>query len=236
MNMTELSCIDCAQGGCFDGSGGYPAFCPTAALADADRDALARAYRDGDDAAIMSAASAASTRATAEMLCRVEETMEFAARLGVRRVGIAACAGLMHEARVLARIMRANGFEPVGIACKVGALPKSELGLDESCCDYGAISCDPLLQARLLNEAGVGLNVIVGLCVGHDALFIKHADAPCTVLIAKDRPLGHNPVAALRAAETSWPYNRMLKPRAWGEPRSRSCSCGTEPDDAAANS
>ena len=37
----------------------------------------------------------------------------------------------------------------------------------------------------------------MGLCVGHDSLFIKYSDAPITTLITKDRVLGHNPAAAL---------------------------------------
>jgi uncharacterized metal-binding protein len=39
------------------------------------------------------------------------------------------------------------------------------------------------------------MNVIMGLCVGHDMLFVKHADAPTTTLVATDRVTGHNPVA-----------------------------------------
>jgi enoyl-CoA hydratase/carnithine racemase len=39
-------------------------------------------------------------------------------------------------------------------------------------------------------------NVLLGLCVGHDSLFLKYAEAPCTVLAVKDRMLGHNPLAA----------------------------------------
>lgn len=38
---------------------------------------------------------------------------------------------------------------------------------------------------------------VEGLCVGHDMLFVKHADAPTTTLVAKDRVTGHNPAAAL---------------------------------------
>ncbi len=45
------------------------------------------------------------------------------------------------------------------------------------------------------------MNLILGLCVGHDTLFIKHSQAPVTVLAAKDRFLGHNPLAALYLAE-----------------------------------
>jgi uncharacterized metal-binding protein len=53
-----------------------------------------------------------------------------------------------------------------------------------------------------------GLDYLIGLCVGHDSLFFKHSDAPVTVLVAKDRVLGHNPVAALY---TSHSYYRRLK-------------------------
>jgi uncharacterized metal-binding protein len=46
------------------------------------------------------------------------------------------------------------------------------------------------------------------LCVGHDSLFIKFAEAPCTVLAVKDRMLGHNPLAAVYNADS---YYRCLK-------------------------
>lgn len=214
--MDKLSCIDCALGSCFKAKGDYPSFCPTAALSDDDRDALMAAYADGKDAAIMNAATSSAARATNEMLCRVEETMEFAASLGAKRIGIAVCAGLINEGRTFAKILRVNGFEPYGIACKAGAFSRADMGLATTCCDYGSVSCNPLLQAQLLNEEGTDLNVVIGLCVGHDSIFLKHSDAPCTVLVAKDRPLGHNPVAAIRGAEGTWPYNRMMKPRHWG--------------------
>lgn len=57
--------------------------------------------------------------------------------------------------------------------------------------------CNPITQAEILNDAGTEFNVLVGLCVGHDALFLKHAKALNTVLVVKDRMLGHNSVAAL---------------------------------------
>jgi uncharacterized metal-binding protein len=49
---------------------------------------------------------------------------------------------------------------------------------------------------------------VVGLCVGHDSLFFRHSVAPVTVLVAKDRVTGHNPVAALY---TSHSYYRRLR-------------------------
>ena len=51
-------------------------------------------------------------------------------------------------------------------------------------------------------------NVLLGLCVGHDSLFFKYTEAPCTVLAVKDRLLGHNPMAAVYNVDS---YYRCLK-------------------------
>jgi uncharacterized metal-binding protein len=45
--------------------------------------------------------------------------------------------------------------------------------------------------------------------VGHDSLFLKYSQAYCTVLVAKDRVLGHNPCAVLYT--TGSYYARMLR-------------------------
>ena len=55
---------------------------------------------------------------------------------------------------------------------------------------------------------GDDLNVVLGLCVGHDALFLKRATAFTTVLAAKDRVTGHNPLAAVYTVHS---YYRKLK-------------------------
>ena len=60
--------------------------------------------------------------------------------------------------------------------------------------------CNPISQAAILNEAEVDFAILMGLCVGHDSLFLKHVDAPATVFAVKDRVLGHNPMAALYTA------------------------------------
>ena len=64
------------------------------------------------------------------------------------------------------------------------------------------IACNPILQAELLNEAGTELNIVMGLCVGHDSLFYKHAKGITTTLVTKDRVTGHNPAAVLYNAES----------------------------------
>ena len=57
--------------------------------------------------------------------------------------------------------------------------------------------CNPVGQADLLNRAKTDLNIICGLCVGHDVVFTKISKAPVTTFIVKDRVLAHNPVGAV---------------------------------------
>ena len=131
---------------------------------------------------------------------RVEDTIEFARVMGYRRLGIACCVGSRREGAILERILRKNGFEVSSAICKTGGVPKEEMGIkDEEKVTPGGFEamCNPVAQAMLLDSAGCQFNIIVGLCVGHDALFAKASKAPVTTLIAKDRVLGHNPVAAL---------------------------------------
>jgi len=134
---------------------------------------------------------------------RMEEIMEFSHRSGFCRLGLAFCIGLRQEARVIHGVLQQNGFEVVSATCKTGAVPKEELGLDQA--DKirpGEFEpmCNPIAQAKLLNQAETHFNIIVGLCVGHDTLFIKHSAAPVTVLAVKDRVLAHNPLGAIYAA------------------------------------
>jgi uncharacterized metal-binding protein len=86
------------------------------------------------------------------------------------------------------------------VCCKTGSIDKLELGLQET--DKvrpGTFepACNPVAQAKLLNEAKTDMNIIVGLCVGHDMLFTKYSDAPVTTIVVKDRVTGHNPVSVL---------------------------------------
>ena len=139
------------------------------------------------------------------VMARLEETIEFAHRCEYTNLGVAFCAGLSGEAKLLCTILRDNGFEVSSIACKNGGIPKEHLGIkDEDKVRKGGFEpmCNPIGQAMFLNEDKVDLNILLGLCVGHDSLFIKYAQAPVTVFAAKDRVLVHNPVAALYCADS----------------------------------
>ncbi len=136
---------------------------------------------------------------------RMKDTIEFAKLMHYQKLGIAFCIGLLAEAQKVHQILGKYGFEVLSILCKTGNFTKSEIGeipeeyqmTSKTGYPIGFVSCNPIAQALLLNELGSELNIIIGLCVGHDSLFIKYSKAPVTILIAKDRRLAHNPAAAL---------------------------------------
>jgi uncharacterized metal-binding protein len=131
---------------------------------------------------------------------RVEDTIAFAKLMGYAKIGIATCIGLLDETNRLSLILAAQGFTPVSVCCKTGSIDKQELGLrDSEKIRPGTFepACNPVAQATLLNGAKTDMNIIVGLCVGHDMLFSKYSDAPVTTLVVKDRVTGHNPVSVL---------------------------------------
>lgn len=204
-----LSCTDCGVVSCNSGQNTYPEFCLTANLDQQELKEALRLYGDPINRKI----AVAAAEVEAAFYCkytRVQEIIEFAHRIGAKKIGIATCVGLIEESRIFAKILRINGLEPYGIACKVGAVEKKTgLNLAEQyIMKTGERMCNPILQAKLLNKTKTGLNVVVGLCVGHDSLFYKYSKAICTTLMVKDRVLGHNPAAALYTSKTY--YSKLL--------------------------
>lgn len=186
-----------------------PGNCPSETYGEVVQETVAEYLGDSQDARI------AFVAARVEGLCyqpvpgsdavnarwtRVEDTIAFAKLMGYVKIGIATCIGLLDETERLSKILVAQGFEPHSVCCKAGSIDKLELGLAES--DKvrpGTFepACNPIAQAEICNRLGTDMNIIVGLCVGHDMLFNKHSKAPVTTLVVKDRVTGHNPVAVL---------------------------------------
>ncbi|MCK4343507.1 MAG: DUF1847 domain-containing protein [Phycisphaerae bacterium] len=128
---------------------------------------------------------------------RIREIMLFAKEMGYHKLGLAFCIGLADEALTIAEIF-GRGFEVVSVCCKLCGIPKKTFGFAQIVPDKDPeVMCNPAGQATMLNEAGTELNIICGLCVGHDAIFSMISRAPVTTLIAKDRVLAHNPAGAI---------------------------------------
>ena len=132
---------------------------------------------------------------------RIREMAEFAKRINAKSVGMAFCVGLSDEAKRAVEILEGHGLAVHSVCCKCGAVDKTRLGVPKeykiSDPERFEAGCNPIVQAEILNRAGTGFNVVVGLCVGHDMLFTKASKVPVTTLIAKDRVTGHNPLASL---------------------------------------
>lgn len=203
----KYSCVDCGTQNCKYKDRTYPDFCPTTHLDPDDLVWAVERYEEERNHEVMVASAEVEYEGYGR-LTRVEEILQFARKIGARKIGIANCIGLISEVRMFARILRANGFEVYSVICKVAGLPKSSVGIPKECESIGAAMCNPILQARLLNQAGTDLNVVIGLCVGHDSLFYKYSDAYVTTLVAKDRVTGHNPVSVLYTA--NYYYRKKL--------------------------
>jgi uncharacterized metal-binding protein len=198
--VEDPSCSECAQYNCYRHDKQYPSFCVTEEADPALVEETRRAYAGDDlDGRLARAAAEVEGRYYGR-ISRCEEIVAFAHRIGAKRIGIATCFGLIEETKLFVKILRLGGLDPVTVLCKAGSVDKESIGVPgELKIRPGTFeaACNPILQAKTLNAEKTDLNVIVGLCVGHDALFTRHSEAPVTTLITKDRLTGHNPAVAL---------------------------------------
>jgi len=131
---------------------------------------------------------------------RIEDTIALCKLMGFQKIGIATCIGLLDETNRLSEILTAQGLTPYSACCKAGSIDKLDLDLSEAekvRPNTFEPACNPIAQAEICNAQATDMNVIMGLCVGHDMLFNKYSKAPVTTMVVKDRVTGHNPVAVL---------------------------------------
>lgn len=211
MEEKRLSCIDCAVTNCNLQDKQYPSFCLTTHMDEGILEDAMKLYKEDENHRSMIAAGEIEHDYYLQYT-RIEEIMEYARKMGMKKLGIATCVGLINESRKLASILRYNGFEVYGVGCKVGVQKKTDVGIPERCTAIGENMCNPILQAKILNSEKTELNIVVGLCVGHDSLFYKYSDALVTTAVTKDRVTGHNPVAAIYGAD-SYFKKRFFPPK-----------------------
>jgi len=208
----DFDCGDCPTLNCYRKADAFPGFCLTEAANTSEVEEVNKLYREDPQTAKIAAAGAEIEGTYYGRLTRVEEVVAFARRIGAKKIGIATCIGLMNETKTFIKFLEAQGLESYSVICKVGSVDKTEIGIPEKLKVQQGVHesiCNPILQARILEREGTDLNVVVGLCVGHDTLFIQHSAAPVTYLIVKDRVLGHNPAAALYTSQ--FYYKRLFE-------------------------
>jgi len=225
MKKTDPQCARCLipveKRICYTKTGNGPVFCPTRN----NKEAVAKSLVALQDPHVREFARQASIQ---EAECyihrdrkpfvvhpvkpRLQEIVEFARKMGFRRLGLAFCEGLRDEADATVNILEKKGFEVISVMCKVGGMPKERIGIKEEekiLIGEEETMCNPIAQAEVCNDAGTELNILLGLCVGHDSLFIKYANAYTTVFAVKDRLLGHNPLALVYTRNSY--YTRFLE-------------------------
>ncbi|KKM10018.1 hypothetical protein SY88_15300 [Clostridiales bacterium PH28_bin88] len=141
----------------------------------------------------------ASSRVEAEhymQMTRLEEIIEFSKLVGFQRLGIAFCIGFGREANLLQQVLEKH-FKVYSVCCKCTGTSKEKYGLKHIIPERYEAMCNPIGQAEILNNKATDLNIILGLCIGHDILFTKYCNAPVTTFAVKDRVLAHNPLGAL---------------------------------------
>ena len=212
MHNETPKCAQCPYKGsdrfCRTEDGNSPDFCPTRNMPELVEQSLKEynntpgIYEFAKQASIQEAAGYMNRDLGYELVraskTRIEEIMGFAEKMNYKRLGMAFCIGLRKEAKVVEKIFSSGGFDVISAICKVGRIPKEHIGVGKDqqiAPDTTEAMCNPVLQTMILNKEKTDFNVLLGLCVGHDSLFFKYTEAPCTVLAVKDRLLGHNPLA-----------------------------------------
>jgi len=205
------ACATCKRTSCFRGEfDQMPRTCPTRTEVAIAQDRSP--YLDGERAEVMRVADRTPFADDGSQRNRVQELVRFAQARGMGRVGIAFCVTLIKEAQELARQLRAGGLDPELVCCRVGAIDYDQIGLPKAHPDRFAAICNPVAQARLLNQSHVDLVAQLGLCIGHDLILQEECDAPVTTLVVKDRVFDHHSVLALRQSPEASSRARGVRP------------------------
>ena len=127
---------------------------------------------------------------------RIEEIIEYAKEANINRIGIANCVAFNKEADRLEKILTEAGFRTEKVNCKYRKVP-----FDSLVPRYKGVSCNPAGQAKYLEDKDTELNIMMGLCLGHDMIFNSKSKAPVTPLVVKDRKLKHQTLQVLKDKE-----------------------------------
>jgi uncharacterized metal-binding protein len=189
-HRTTLRCAACHSRDCVNGKD---------CIADAERQRAL--YEIEGIARLHRAASAVEARHYGREP-RIREVILLAQEMGYHKIGMAFCVGLADEARVIADILTPH-FELTSVCCKLCGIEKRSLDLERIDPENESeVMCNPVGQATILNEAETQMNILCGLCVGHDSIFSMVSRAPVTTLVVKDRVLAHNPLGAIYSRYT----------------------------------
>jgi len=172
--MRKIQCAYCTVDACTDNIEKTPDFCPRRITSE-ELAGAKRIYSTDKEVQKIYKAASSVEKDGYKIWQRVRELIEFCTRMEYRNLGIAFCSGLKEEANSLSKILESHGFIVNSVSCSVEG------------------GCNPVGQALALNHYKMDLNILVGLCMGHDILFSENSVAPVSCLVVKDRVTCHNP-------------------------------------------
>lgn len=178
-----MNCLNCGSKGCKTEYKDCPG----------TRAEVAASYKDQGRDELYKNADALVSHGRAGTLSRLEELAEFAAAQDYKKIGIAYCFGVESLARDVADFLKGRGFAVGSYRCTLNGLTEETVHPSLG----KGVGCNPLGQARAIEEDGVDFVVEMGLCLGHDVLFHQALTRPFTVFLVKDRVWNHCPARAL---------------------------------------
>ncbi len=98
-------------------------------------------------------------------------------------IGVASCLGSIETARTVIEAIESEGMKTTLVTCKLGGLTVKNIDKPGVPCEHPG--CNPVAQAKILNGLNVPVVVLVGLCIGHDMIFIKHCKSYVIPFITK---------------------------------------------------
>ena len=126
---------------------------------------------------------------------RLKETIEFFKEMNYKKIGIAFCYKERKETFELIKVLSNCGFEVVSVMCKVGSVERDLIEAD----NYNKPPmCNPIAQAKFLEQENPDITIVFGLCVGHDTLFLREYSGDVTIFGVKDRLYDDAPVEAIK--------------------------------------
>ena len=175
-----MDCTRCAAKSCRKGSACSSTFF--------DIEKVIEEYHTDDVQRIVNSSARLVDNGKAGQLSRMEEIIEFAKSMRYKKIGLAYCYGMEVQAAGVANYIRNSGLELSAVSCTVGALPQDVVNEESEICN---VSCNPLGQAKQLNNERIDMSLAMGLCLN------KYINTPVTTLVVKDRVYAHNPLAIL---------------------------------------
>ncbi len=190
-----FSCAVCPNKPCAKGDDNFPKNCPTVMEKEIIEKSIERYNVDENINKIMKIANKLPVTEDGELRSRAEEIIDLVKQMNIKKIGVAFCYSLEKEAKKFVKMLENYDITVVPVCCKVGSVDVKEIGIEKKR-DKFIATCNPITQAEIMNKENTELNVVVGLCVGHDMIFNKNSETYVTTLIAKDRKYAHCPAKA----------------------------------------